>query len=150
MREGTIEDAELDAESCEVITLWHVLEHLREPVAHLHRLARVLSDGGVLAVEVPNAGSAVAERLGASWAEPNVHVNQFTPLSLRMAMERAGFEVLDLHTVAITPYLTAPRRIDPRHLAGRMKAAIWLRHLSYKHPAGHELMRCVARHSHER
>ena len=67
MREGTIEDAELDAESCEVITLWHVLEHLREPVAHLHRLARVLSDGGVLAVEVPNAGSAVAERLGASW-----------------------------------------------------------------------------------
>jgi 2-polyprenyl-3-methyl-5-hydroxy-6-metoxy-1,4-benzoquinol methylase len=147
VRDGSIEDSELSACSYEVATLWHVLEHLRAPVDQLRRLAQALSEGGTLAIEVPNAASAVAAHTGASWAslEPKVHVNQFTPFSLRIALERAGFEILDLRTTAITPYLTTRARIDPRHLAGRAKAAMWLRDPRCEHPWGHELLRSVAR-----
>lgn len=149
VRDGGIEEADLATGGYEVATLWHVLEHLRNPVDRLRDLADALSVAGTLAIEVPNAASAVATRLGASWVslEPNVHVNQFTPQSLRTALERAGFEALDLRTTAITPYLTTRARIDPRHLAGRAKATVWLRDPRREHPWGHELLRSVARRS---
>jgi 2-polyprenyl-3-methyl-5-hydroxy-6-metoxy-1,4-benzoquinol methylase len=149
VRSASIEDAELPDGGYEVVTLWHVLEHLRNPVDRLWRLADALSGMGILAVEVPNAASAVALHMGAAWTslEPTVHVNQFTPHSLRLALRRAGFEVLDLRTTAITPYLTLPTRLDPRHLAGRGKAAVWLRDPRCEHPSGQELLRAVARRS---
>jgi 2-polyprenyl-3-methyl-5-hydroxy-6-metoxy-1,4-benzoquinol methylase len=149
VRYGSIEESELPAQGYEIATLWHVLEHLPSPLAQLRRLAGALSAGGIIAVEVPNAASAVAVHLGAAWAslEPDVHVNQFTPHSLRAALGRAGFEVLDLRTTAITPYLTLPARIDPRHLVGRAKAARWLHDPRCEHPWGHELLRAAGRRS---
>ena len=40
-----------------VIAMWHVLEHLRDPWACLDAAARNLEPGGVLAVAVPNPGA---------------------------------------------------------------------------------------------
>jgi SAM-dependent methyltransferase len=146
VRDGRLEDAELGPPS-DVITLWHVLEHVPEPLAALRRLAGALAPGGVIAVEVPNAASAVAEHMRAGWTslEPEVHVNQFTPATLRLALERAGLVVCDVRTTAITPFLPARRRLGPRHLAGRLKAALWLRDPRVEHPRGHELLRALAR-----
>jgi 2-polyprenyl-3-methyl-5-hydroxy-6-metoxy-1,4-benzoquinol methylase len=147
VRDGRIEDVELAPGGYELITLWHVLEHLPEPLGPIGRLAAALSSGGTLAVEVPNAESAVAAHMGAAWPslEPSVHVNQFTPSSLRTLLRRAGLELRDLRTVPITPYLTARARLSPRHLAGRAKAAAWLVDPRGEHPTGHELLRAVAR-----
>lgn len=52
VRQGTV--ADLGDERVDVITLFHVLEHLREPDAVLQRLHGLLNDGGLLFVEVPN------------------------------------------------------------------------------------------------
>jgi SAM-dependent methyltransferase len=147
VRDGDIEDIETDSVKFQVITLWHVLEHVPEPVRHLRRLTDVLTPGGVLAVEVPNAGSALASHMGAAWPslEPTVHVNQFTPPSLRSALERAGLEICDVGTTLVTPYLPLHARLDPRHLGGRARAALWLRDPRVVHPTGHELLRAVAR-----
>jgi SAM-dependent methyltransferase len=147
VREGGIEDLDLSKERFDAITLWHVLEHIPRPLDQVRRLAAVLGDGGALAVEVPNAASAVAAHMGASWPslEPRVHVNQFTPESLRELLERAGLESCDMRTTAISPYLRWPARLGPRHLAARAKAAIWLRDPRAEHARGHELLRAVAR-----
>jgi SAM-dependent methyltransferase len=87
VRDGTIAEADLGEGCYDAITLWHVLEHVPEPLVQLRRIARALAPGGTLALEVPNAGSAVARQMGASWPslEPRVHVNQFGPESLRLA-----------------------------------------------------------------
>jgi SAM-dependent methyltransferase len=148
VRDGRLEDAELGAGN-DVITMWHVLEHVPEPLAAVRRLAGALSHDGIIAMEVPNAGSAVARHMGPAWPslEPAVHVNQFTPESLRLVLERAGLHVCHLGTSTITPYLPAVRRLGAGHLAGRVKAALWLRDTRAQHPRGHELLRAVARAS---
>ena len=143
--EGSIEERDIGADAYDAITLWHVLEHLPDPLHELKRIAGALRAGGVVAIEVPNAGSAVARHMGSAWPslEPSVHVNQFTPESLHLALERAGFAVRDLRTSAITPYLRRGARLGAGHLAGRAKAALWLRDPRAEHPSGHELLRAV-------
>jgi SAM-dependent methyltransferase len=147
VREGGIEDLDLSSESYQAITLWHVLEHIPHPLQQMRRLAEVLADGGVLAVEVPNAASAVAARMGPAWPslEPLVHVNQFTPESLRELFVRAGLELCDMRTTAISPYLPWSARVGPRHVAARAKAALWLGDPRAEHAHGHELLRAVAK-----
>ena len=89
----------LDRHRYDAVVLTDVLEHIPEPRQLLTALAGLLDQGGVVAVKVPN-GSAqwIKERWLArltnhrvSLAENLVHVNQFTPESLRLALERAGF-----------------------------------------------------------
>jgi SAM-dependent methyltransferase len=147
VEQGTLEAARLEPATLDVVTMWHVLEHVPSPLEQLERLREALVRGGVLAVEVPNYGSAVAARMGTSWPslEPAVHVNQFTPASLGSLFERAGFEPVRLESVPITPYLSRAARLGARHMAARMKAAVWLRSPRTVHPHGHELLRAVAR-----
>lgn len=146
VRDGRAEDLDLSPGGFAAITLWHVLEHIPDPLEHVARLGRALRPGGALALEVPNAGSAVAAHMGAAWPslEPAVHVNQFAPASLRLLLERAGLVVRDMRTTAITPYLPSTACLRPRHLAARAKAALWLRDARAEHPDGHELLRAVA------
>jgi 2-polyprenyl-3-methyl-5-hydroxy-6-metoxy-1,4-benzoquinol methylase len=89
-----------DGHRYDAVVLTDVLEHIPEPTRLLAALARLLEPGGIVAVKVPN-GSAqlIKERWLArltthrlSLAENLVHVNQFTPGSLTLALERAGFE----------------------------------------------------------
>jgi SAM-dependent methyltransferase len=105
------------------ITLTDVLEHIPEPVTLLATVARLAEPGGLIAVKVPCGRSQWhKERLLAalirsreiSLAGNLVHVNHFTPRSLRMALERAGFS--DVHVGVGAPELlpaegSAPRRI---------------------------------------
>jgi 2-polyprenyl-3-methyl-5-hydroxy-6-metoxy-1,4-benzoquinol methylase len=149
VRDGSLQDVQLEQASYQAITLWHVLEHVPNPLAELDRLAQALAGGGILAVEVPNAISAVAVHMGSSWPslEPTVHVNQFTPTSLGVGLERAGFVLRDIRTTTITPYLRMRARFGPGHLAGRLKAAVWLRDPRPNHPSGHELLRAIAQQS---
>lgn len=147
VRTGTLEDVEVEPGSLDTVTMWHVLEHVPHPVTALANVARALSPGGVLAVEVPNFGSAVARRTGAGWGslQPDVHINQFAPRSLETALRRAGLDPIEVTTVPITPYMPLRERLGPRHVAGRVKAALWLRSPAGEHPWGHELLRAAAR-----
>lgn len=51
-----------------VISLWHVLEHLRDPADMLAAAAERLEPGGVLAIGVPNPDSLQFRLLGSNWA----------------------------------------------------------------------------------
>lgn len=90
------------------IALTDVLEHIPEPVALVRHIARLLEAGGWLAVKVPCGRSQwVKERLLArvtrhevSLAGNLVHVNHFTPHSLKMALERAGLKNVEVSTGA--------------------------------------------------
>lgn len=71
--------ASLEDESIDLITMWHVLEHvdnLKEEVMHLQRL---LKKGGRLVLALPNYKSADAEFYREYWAAYDVprHLNHF-------------------------------------------------------------------------
>ncbi len=60
IRAGTVEETEFASNEFDVITMFHVLEHLRDPAVGLRRLASWLKNGGHLVVEVPNALTGVS------------------------------------------------------------------------------------------
>jgi SAM-dependent methyltransferase len=144
---GVAEDVDLPPDSLDAVTMWHVLEHIPEPVAVLEQVRAWLRPNGVLAIEVPNGGSPAARKLGKDWqsAEPDVHVSQFTPEALRRLLARAGFELADVSTTTIIPFFRWSDRLKPRtlaHVAGNAAAA---RTISQRHPTAHELLRAAAR-----
>lgn len=83
----SIEDSSLD-----VITLFHVLEHLPDPRATLRQLHRKLRPGGLLVIEVPNWGSHMRRLRGLRWQFVlDHHVNHFAAASLASLVEKTGF-----------------------------------------------------------
>jgi 2-polyprenyl-3-methyl-5-hydroxy-6-metoxy-1,4-benzoquinol methylase len=87
----------------DAVTLTDVLEHIPEPVPVLSRLRSLLAPDGWVAVKVPNAPAQrfkehARARLRRGYretlADNLVHVNHFSPRSLRMALERAGFDAI--------------------------------------------------------
>jgi SAM-dependent methyltransferase len=83
----------------DAVVLTDVLEHIPEPVALLTTLASLTHAGGAIAVKVPCGPSQVIkERALAAvsshritLADNLVHVNHFSPRSLVLALDRAGF-----------------------------------------------------------
>jgi SAM-dependent methyltransferase len=79
----------------DVITLWHVLEHLDEPVSVLRTLTTLLSDDGSIVVCVPNERSWQRRLFRRSWfhLDPPRHLVHFDESTLTDALGRAGLAV---------------------------------------------------------
>jgi SAM-dependent methyltransferase len=94
--QASLQEAQLDAGSLDVVTLWHVLEHLEQPGPALSRIRSWLRPGGGLVVGVPNLASLQAQLGGERWYHLDVprHRVHFTPQGLRELLAGSGFEVL--------------------------------------------------------
>ena len=78
-------------------------------------------------------------------APNDVHVNQFSPQSLAVALERAGLRPIAIGTVCITPYMSRMARLGPHHLVFRAQAWRALSVVRSEHESGYELLRAVAK-----
>jgi SAM-dependent methyltransferase len=80
----------------DVVTMWHVLEHLPDPHAALERAAALLRPGGTLIVSVPNNDSLQARLGGDAWLHLDIprHLWHFTPASLARLVSRSGLRVV--------------------------------------------------------
>lgn len=103
IRVGTPENVgDLWCNRFHVITMFHLLEHLPDPVAALCAVGNALRKKGTLVVTVPNIGSSEARYFGADWKGLDLpyHLYHFDPRSLSQILEKAGFEVLSVHRQA--------------------------------------------------
>jgi SAM-dependent methyltransferase len=90
----------------DVVTLWHVVEHLVEPRPMLDAARARLTPGGILVVAVPNLDNLpmrLAYRLArrrplplyeAGWREP--HLSHFDPRTLRALLRAAGCDAIEI------------------------------------------------------
>ena len=87
--------------SYQVITLWHVLEHLPNPWNEIKELDKLLEDNGVLVIAVPNFKSFDAKKYKDHWAALDVprHLWHFTPSGLLNLLEQAGFKLVKKRTL---------------------------------------------------
>ena len=85
--------------SFDVITLWHVMEHLEHLNETWERLFTLLNDGGVLIVAVPNAASYDAKKYKEWWAAYDVprHLWHFTPSTMQQFGAKHGFKLAEQH-----------------------------------------------------
>jgi 2-polyprenyl-3-methyl-5-hydroxy-6-metoxy-1,4-benzoquinol methylase/predicted RNA-binding Zn-ribbon protein involved in translation (DUF1610 family) len=83
--------------SFDVITLWHVMEHLEHLNETWERLHELLKDDGCLVVAVPNCSSYDAQKYKEFWAAYDVprHLWHFTPDSIKKFGEKHNFTLVN-------------------------------------------------------
>ena len=86
----------LAPDSHDVITLWDTLEHVVDPLGLMQSVATVLKPGGFVFLTTLNMDSSRARREGKAWHffRPPKHLHYFSEKTLKMLLEKAGFEVL--------------------------------------------------------
>jgi len=67
VRVGQIDDMELPGRHFDIITLWHSLEHTRNPRYAIERAKDWLKANGILVIEVPNYEGRDARSYGEDW-----------------------------------------------------------------------------------
>ncbi len=79
----------------DVITLWHVLEHVQELHAYLDTFEKILNEDGTIFIAVPNCTSHDAALYKEYWAAYDVprHLYHFSPKSMHLLMEKHGFYI---------------------------------------------------------
>ncbi len=126
VREGELESAGLPAESMDLVTLQHLIEHVADPLATLSEARRVLRPGGRIAGELPNLASWDAALFGRFWGGGHAprHLWFFTPETLRRSLERAGFDAVEVTPSLHTGHwaLSVQNWLSRRGAGGRLVA----------------------------
>jgi len=93
---GILSRAPLPPASCAAVTMFHVLEHLYDPVSYLEAAHELLAPNGRLIVQVPNAACWQFLLLGESWSGADVprHLFDFRTSDLKILLDRCGFDVV--------------------------------------------------------
>jgi 2-polyprenyl-3-methyl-5-hydroxy-6-metoxy-1,4-benzoquinol methylase len=86
-------NVEVDIEKIDVVTLFHVLEHIIDPIGFCRNVQKLLKKNGTFVVEVPNVDELMLETCPAynQFYWNRAHLNYFSGRTLRTVLEKAGF-----------------------------------------------------------
>ena len=103
------EDLEAHAGSFDVITLWHVLEHIPNPHEVLQKLQDKLRKGGLMVVAVPMANSYDAQHYKEAWAAWDLprHLYHFTPETLHRMLKDTDLQHVATHPMPFDAWYVA-------------------------------------------
>ena len=95
MHVGSVDQLPVTDETFDLITLYHVLEHLEHPQTVLTRLHSMLKPTGHLLLEVPNYRSAFSRWFKSCWFHLDVprHVFHYGKRSLIQILARSGYSI---------------------------------------------------------
>jgi SAM-dependent methyltransferase len=95
--------------SADVITMWHVLEHVHTPEKYLDRIHEVLIPDGVLFIALPNYRSLDARFYGSQWGAWDVprHLWHFSPEAITSLVQRKGFTLIRTLTLPFDEFYVA-------------------------------------------
>lgn len=90
----------LEKHSFDVITMWHVLEHVSDLELQIKELKRLLKPSGTILIAVPNFNSYDAKHYGSYWAAYDVprHLWHFSKTAIKLL-----FEKQNLHLQKVIP-----------------------------------------------
>jgi len=114
VRQGDFEEMEFANESFDVICMFDVFEHLRNPREALKTIHRILKPEGIVVIDVPTTKNALAFRLSVSLLKvlrkirqislPPYHLYEYTSSTLQGFLNQTGFESKDVRKYATLPW----------------------------------------------
>lgn len=92
------------AKKPDVICMWDVIEHLKNPDDTLAKVADVISPGGLVAITTGDIGSFNARMRGPHWRmiHPPTHLHYFSLASLERLLNEKGFDVVHVEYPGVT------------------------------------------------
>ncbi|QVL33097.1 class I SAM-dependent methyltransferase [Telmatocola sphagniphila] len=113
---GTLPHPELQPASFDVITMWHSLEHVHDPMEVLAEAYRLLAPEGRLLIAVPNIKSWQFKWFGKAWFALDLprHLTHFCPKTLRLMLELNGFQVENLRGIKHADWLRSSAKLATR------------------------------------
>lgn len=89
----------------DVITMWHVLEHIESLNATFENLYRVLKEDGTLFIALPNKESVDAKAYKEWWAAYDVprHLWHFSPNDFEQLANKHGFKLVTMKGMTFDP-----------------------------------------------
>lgn len=97
---GSLPEAGFKNGDFDIVSIWHVLEHLDDPFETLDEIARVTRPGGLLAVAVPNFSSWQSKLFKSAWFHLDLprHLYHFDTNNLSQALTTRGYKVTSIST----------------------------------------------------
>jgi len=89
---ATIEDPGFPDDFFDIMTCFHVLEHLKNPKTSIENAFKLLKASGLMIVEVPNFDSLGSRIFGPNWQPLQIptHISHFTPKTLKKIFQSVG------------------------------------------------------------
>ncbi len=96
--QGDLFSAHFESDFFNVISLFHVLEHTHDPTRVCEEIYRILREGGLLVIQVPNKGCLQHRIFKERWAAFDVprDLYYFGIKTLRSLLERVGFKIVKI------------------------------------------------------
>ena len=146
---------ELSTQKFDVITLWHVLEHIHQLHEKIEQFRSWLKPNGKLIIAVPNIESYDAAYYGKHWDALDVprHIYHFSPTNLRQIVEQHSLKLISTHPLFLDAYYIAMRsewnKGTPRFIA-YFKAVWrgWLSNLDAKKTGNYSSLIYVFEYAH--
>ncbi len=111
----------LNENSFDVITLWHVLEHLPNLEEHVTLFKKLLKPNGTLIIAVPNYKSYDAQHYGEFWAAYDVprHLWHFNKGSISKLMAKVSLNVKKVYPMWFDAFYVS--LLSEKYKTGKMK-----------------------------
>ncbi|MEL6592961.1 MAG: class I SAM-dependent methyltransferase [Bacteroidota bacterium] len=111
--------------SYDVITMWHVLEHVHRLHEYLDQIESILADDGLLIIAVPNYNSRDASHYQAEWAAYDVprHLYHFEAEAMERLLGQHGFRLEKLQHMPFDGFYVSLLSEKYRHGKSRLVPA---------------------------
>lgn len=113
--------------SFDVITMWHVLEHVSDLTGRMEQLKSLLKPEGTLIIAVPNCDSYDAKRYRQFWAGYDLprHLYHFTKSDIKLLAEKNGFTIVNILPMKFDAFYVS--LLSEKYKSGTMRwiPALW-------------------------
>ena len=101
-----LEEVESKKEKFDVITLWHVLEHIKDFKLLLTRLKELLNENGILILGLPNHNSLDAQIFKENWVAYDVpiHLSHFSQNNMKDLVSHLSFKSISTKPLFFDAY----------------------------------------------
>jgi 2-polyprenyl-3-methyl-5-hydroxy-6-metoxy-1,4-benzoquinol methylase len=118
---------DLPTQQFDVVTMWHVLEHVHQLHEYMDQIKRVLKPEGVALIALPNYTSADAQLYKEHWAAYDVprHLYHFSPDAVKKLTEQHGLKLESTEPMWLDAFYIAMLSEEYKNVKSNLVTAVF-------------------------